>query len=267
VINRWQRTLVAAVLASAVTTGTVGCVDRSGGPESGDVPNASIHISAAASLTDVFTVIAEQFELHNPNTRLSTSFGSSSTIVDQVINGAPVTALATASEATMNDAVKAHVIAGTPQVFALNQLAIVVPAGNPANIESIADLGRTQVKLAICQPQVPCGQAARELFTRARVPLVPVTFESDVRAVLAKAASGEVDAGIVYRSDVIAGGTAVASIPIPDSINVSTRYPIAAIANSEGQLVVGKFIDFLLSPGAQLVLADHGFTPITAKSR
>ena len=59
-------------------------------------------------------------------------------------------------------------------------------------------------------------------------------------------------------SDVIAGGTAVASIPIPDSINVSTRYPIAAIANSEGQLVVGKFIDFLLSPALNLCLPTMG---------
>lgn len=258
---------MAAVSATVVTTATAGCVDRPGGPESGDGSTGSIHVSAAASLTDAFTVIAEQFELQNPNTQISTSFGSSSTIVDQVINGAPVNALATASEGTMNDAVNAHVIAGMPQVFASNQLAIVVPVGNPANVKSIADLGGPELKLAICQSQVPCGQAARELFFRAAVSIVPATFEADVRAVLAKVASGEVDAGIVYRSDAIAGGTSVESIPIPDSTNVSIRYPIAAIAGSEGEQVVAKFIEFLLSPSSQLVLADHGFTPIAAKSR
>ena len=255
------------MLASVGVTATTGCVDQSGGPESGDVPASSIHVSAAASLTDVFTVIAEKFEVQNPNIQVSMSFGSSSTIVDQVINGAPVNALATASEATMNDAVKAHVISGTPRVFASNQLAIVVPVGNPANIRSIADLGEPEIKLAICQPQVPCGQAAREVFARAAVRLVPVTFEADVRAVLAKVASGEVDAGIVYRSDAIAGGTSVESISIPDSTNVSIQSPIASIASNGGEPAVEKFIDFLLSPSSQLVLADHGFTPITAKSR
>ncbi len=265
--SRWRRNFPAAVLALAVTTVAAACGDQSGGPESGVAPSASIHVSAAASLTDVFTVIAQQFELQNPTTQVSTSFGASSTIVDQVVNGAPVNALATASEATMNNAVNAHVIAGTPEVFAANQLAIVVPAGNPAKIESIADLGKTQLKLAVCQPQVPCGETARELFARASVPLVPATFESDVRAVLAKVSGGEVDAGIVYRSDVTAAGAAVESIPIPDSINVSTRYPIAAIAGRDGQPTVAKFIEYLFSADAQRVLREHGFTPVAANAR
>ena len=131
----------------------------------------------------------------------------------------------------MNDAVKAHVIAEQVGIFALNNSRSSFPAGNPANIESIADLERDPGQARNLPTTSSCGQAAREL-SLVRVPLVPVTFESDVRAVLTKAASGEVDAGIVYRSDVIAGGTAVASIPIPDSINVSTRYPIAAIAKT-----------------------------------
>lgn len=259
----WIRGLLPALLAPVIAFSIAACGSQSSGSEASTIPGSEINVAAAASLTDAFATIADEFEKANPQTKVRASFGASSTIVDQVVNGAPVDALATASESTMAAAAKANVIEGTPQIFASNILAIAVPAGNPANIMSINDLTRPGVKLAVCQPQVPCGQTATELFKRANVNLTPVTMEPDVRAVLSKVTNNEVDAGIVYRSDVVAAGSEVTEIPIPETVNVTTRYPIAPVASRDNQPTTVRFIEYLLSPAGQQVLADNGFTPVT----
>jgi molybdate transport system substrate-binding protein len=222
-------------------------------------PTGTITVSAAASLTDVFPVIAKAFMKKYPGTIVKFNFGGSSTLVEQVNAGAPVDVLATASEPTMWKAVKAgH--AGLPLLFAKNSMAIAMPSDNPANIGSLQDLTKPGVLVAVCDVAVPCGSAARDLFTLNHLVVRPVTRELDVRSVLGKVMSGEVDAGIVYVTDVKAVGSKVSYVPIPAANNVTTTYPIATVVGSANVVAARAFVSYVrYTASAQGILRAYGF--------
>ena len=119
--------------------------------------------------------------------------------------------------------------AADPTNFAKNTLEIAVPPDNPAKIATLADLAKRGVKVALCQAQVPCGAVAAKVFTNAKLTVKPVTEEADVKSVLTKVTLGEVDAGVVYMTDVQAAGDKVNGIDIPADVNASTTYPIATL--------------------------------------
>ncbi len=222
-------------------------------------PTGSITVSAAASLTDVFPVIARAFMKKYPGTSVKFNFAGSSTLVQQVIAGAPVDVLATASEPTMWMAVSAGQV-GTPLLFAKNTMAIAMPPGNPARITGLASLARPGLLLAQCAVTVPCGAAARALLARNAVSIRPVTMELDVRAVLGKVMAGEVDAGIVYVTDVRSVGPKVSSVTIPSDLNVTTTYPIAAVNGAANPSAAQAFVNYVrFTPSAQGILRAYGF--------
>ncbi len=222
-------------------------------------PAGTITVSAASSLTDVFPVIAAAFEKRFPGTTVRFNFGGSSALVEQVNAGAAVDVLATASEPTMWKAVNAgHT--GRPLLFAKNTMAIAMPPGNPAGVTSLSDLSRTDVITAVCAVAVPCGSAARDLFARNGVIVRPVTFELDVRGVLGKVMADEVDAGIVYVTDVRAAGSAVTSVAIPADRNVTTTYPIATVVGGPNPVTAKAFVAYVrYSRSAQGILRAYGF--------
>jgi len=222
-------------------------------------PSGEIRVSAASSLTDVLPVIARAFEKRYPGTKITFNFGGSSTLVSQVIGGAPVDVIATASELTMRSAVDAGAV-DRPMIFARNTMAVAMPADNPARILRLSDLARPGVLVGVCDVAVPCGAAARDVLRKARVTLTPVTRELDVRGVLGKVMSGELDAGIVYVTDVRAAGRKVTSIPIPATANVTTTYPIATVRGTANPVTSQAFVDYVRSsPSAQGILHAYGF--------
>jgi molybdate transport system substrate-binding protein len=151
--------------------------------------------------------------------------------------------------------------ASGPQTFASNELEIAVPPGNPAHIGSLADLARPGVKVALCAEQVPCGAAAVKLLKAVGVTAHPVTLEKDVKAALSKVQLGEVDAALVYRTDVKAGAGRVAGVPIPEAGKAVNRYPIVALAHARNAPGAQAFVGYVLSADGQRVLADAGFSP------
>lgn len=219
----------------------------------------TITVSAAASLTDVFPVIAKAFQKRYPGTTVKFNFGGSSTLVNQIKGGAPVDVLATASEPTMWSAVKDGLV-GKPLLFAKNTMAIAMPSDNPARIKSIADLARPGTLVGVCAVTVPCGAAARDLFALNKVNVRPVTQELDVRSLLGKVLSGDLDAAIVYVTDVKAVGNKVSSVQIPASRNVTTTYPVATVGKASNPAVAQRFVDYLrYSLSAQGILRAYGF--------
>jgi molybdate transport system substrate-binding protein len=222
-------------------------------------------VSAAASLTDVFPVIADAFTKRFPDTVIKFNFASSSTVMNQVIAGAPVDVIATASESTMStmstmqSGVDSKLVL-RPLFFARNSLTIAVPAGNPANIKSLADLQRGGLLLGVCDTVVPCGASAVELFTKNKLNVTPVTRELDVRSLLGKVISGDLDAGIVYITDVKAAGSKVEFVEIPIKENVMTTYPIAVVSQTENTELSNRFVNFVrFSTTSQAILRAFGF--------
>lgn len=216
----------------------------------------SVTVFAAASLQDVFTALAGQFEQAHPDTKVVLSFGGSSSLAQQINSGAPVDVFAAASEATMDTVAKAG-NAEKVTLFAANKLTIATPKDNKAGIASLSDLAKPQVKLALCAVEVPCGAAAATVAKKANLTFKPVTQEQDVKAVLTKVSLGEVDAGLVYVTDVI--GANVASIAIPDDVNAITRYPISVIKNAPNAAGADAFTQYILSADGQAALTKAGF--------
>lgn len=254
---RTRLTLLVALAGAAATIAAVIAVPSTATPKPSTAPSGTITVSAAASLTDVFPVIAAAFEKRYPQIDVTFNFGSSSALVEQIRAGAPADVLATASELTMTRAVAGRLVS-RPLLFAKNTMMIATPPGNPAGVRSLADLPR--VSVALCEVAVPCGTAARDLFAQNGITVTPVTRELDVRAVLGKVMADQVDAGIVYVTDVRSAGRKVTGVPIPASQNVTTTYPIAVVADSRQQAAAKAFVDYVrFTPSAQGILRAWGF--------
>jgi molybdate transport system substrate-binding protein len=257
--------LLAAVTAAAAL-GLAGCANpgpAAGGSSSLD-PSAGeligeITVYAAASLTTSFTELAEEFEQAHPGTTVRLNFAGSSDLVTQLIEGAPADVFASADEKNMAKLTDHGLAAGEPVAFATNVLEIAVPAGNPAGIEGFADLADPAVRLVVCAPQVPCGAATARVSEAAGVTLSPVSEETSVTDVLGKVTSGEADAGLVYVTDVRAGGDAVEGVEFDESSDVVNTYPIVVVKATRAADVAQAFVDFVSSTAGQDVLAAAGF--------
>jgi molybdate transport system substrate-binding protein len=229
-----------------------------------------IVVFAAASLTESFTELGERFEAAHPGSKVTFSFGPSSGLATQITEGSPVDVFASASGTTMTQVVDAG-LASSPTVFATNSLEIAVPPDNPAEIDTLADLGDPAVKVVLCQEQVPCGVAAAATLDKAGLSVTPVSLEADVKAVLTKVALGEADAGLVYVTDVEAAADDVFGVEIPAGQNTSTDYPIATVTNRDAdpaqEATAREFVEFVLSAEGAAVLRAAGFAgPVTPVS-
>lgn len=219
----------------------------------------AILVSAAASLTDVFTDIESAFEAAHPDVDVTLNLAGSSRLAMQILQGAPADVFASADLANMERVAGAGEVAGQPRVFARNALHIAVAPGNPGGVRSLRDFGRDELLLGLCAEGVPCGDLAREALALAGVTATLDTEEPDVRALLTKVELGELDAGITYMTDVAAVGDAVRGIDIPAHENLATEYAIAALGGASSPEVARAFVAFVLSPEGQQILARHGF--------
>lgn len=245
----WRASLVAGALLALVSI--AGCADDPGG---------ELVVSAAASLTGVFTVIEDGFEAEHPGVDVILNLGATSTLARQIIEGAPVDVFAAADVPNMDRVGRAGLVAGEPLVFATNRLEIAVARGNPTGAASLADLADDDRVVGLCAPTVPCGRLAREALQAAGVVPSLDSEEPNVRALLTKIATGEIDMGIVYRTD-IAAEPRVEGIPIPDRVNVVNEYVIATLSGAEHPGVARDFVEYVLSPAGRDVLEAAGFGP------
>ena len=254
VLSRVASAMCLVVSLSAVA----GCGGGSDGSGSKGL-SGKIVVLAASSLTESFTALGKGFEAEHPGTTVSFSFAASSELATQIEQGAPADVFASASPATMAQVSDAGDTAGSPVTFVRNTLEIAVPAGNPANVTGLADFAKPDLTIALCAPEVPCGVAADEVFAAAKVTPAPDTLEADVKATLAKVTLGEVDAALVYKTDVIAAGDKVEGIDFPEAAGAVNDYPIAVLAGTRKPSTAQAFVDLVLSAGGQKVLSEAGF--------
>jgi molybdate transport system substrate-binding protein len=250
-----MRRLVFVCLAAGLAL--VGCAQ--GGPAA--PPRVPVTVLAAASLKDVFTKLKPQFEAANPGVDLQFSFGGSSDLAQQIINGAPADVFASANTTQMKVVQDAGKVTGTPEPFVTNVLTIVVPPGNPKNIHSFADLAKPGVTEVVCAPQVPCGAATTKIEKTTKIELSPASEEQDVLSVLSKVEAKVADAGLVYVTDARSAAGKVDEINFPEAKTAVNIYPIAVISGAPHAQLAQAFVVFVHSPGAQQQFAAAGFGP------
>ncbi|MFC3997412.1 molybdate ABC transporter substrate-binding protein [Nocardiopsis sediminis] len=262
-VSRRRRPPLAPVLAAALLLAAAGC-----GQVDGDDPAAAggqsaaertLTVFAAASLTESFEELGTRFEEAEPGVAVEFNFAGSSELAQQINEGAPADVFASANPANMDLVAEAGGTDGEPAVFVRNILEIAVPPDNPAGIEELADLAGDGVSVALCAAEVPCGAAAETLMDETGVEITPVTEEEDVRAALTKVELGEVDAALVYRTDVIASEGAVTGIEFPEAESAINDYPIAALAEAPEPELARAWVELVTSETGAEVLGDAGF--------
>jgi molybdate transport system substrate-binding protein len=251
--------------ALVITLALVGgaCGGGDGGEDEPDGPTEALTgevlVYAAASLTDAFAEIEAAFEEANDGVDVVLNLGPSSGLREQVLAGAPADVFASANTSNMDQLVDAGA-AADPAPFVTNELQIAVPAGNPGAIDGLGDFADDDLLIGLCAEAVPCGQFAMESLTAAGVTPAVDTFATDVRALLTQLASGDLDAGIVYRTDVLAADGTVDGIDIPAEHNVTATYPIAALTEAPNPEAAVAFLAFVRSAVGQAILASYGFS-------
>lgn len=256
---------LAVALVAVACNGQSGTGAGDAADDPGDHGTSTITVSAAASLTDVFTEIADDLMADDPSVEIRLNFGSSAELVTQIEQGAPADVTAFADTHTM-DRLAPDSLAEEPRIFATNRLAIVTAPGNPGGIEGLGDLSRVTADggvVALCAEDAPCGRFADEVLGRAGIslPADRVTRATNARSTLTAVSEGDADAAIVYATDATSAGESVNQVAIPDADNVVARYPLAVLADSRSQPAAEAFVAVVLGDEGRSALERAGFGP------
>lgn len=272
--HRTRRTLQAAGAGAAALLALTACsssdsdsasASGSGSAKSDSSSSASPKLSgtvtvfAAASLQESFTTLGKEFEKEHPGTKVTFSFGGSDSLAASITGGAPADVFASASPKTMKIVTDAGDASGTPATFVRNQLEIATLPGNPDKISSLKDLTKSDLKVVLCDKEVPCGAAAEKALEASSLKLTPVSYEQDVKAALTKVELKEADAAVVYKTDVKAAGDKVEGVDFPESADAVNDYPITLLKSAQNTETAKAFIELVQSPEGQKVLTEAGF--------
>jgi molybdate transport system substrate-binding protein len=222
--------------------------------------SAELTVFAAASLTNVFAKIdgAQRY-----------SFAGSNTLAAQIEQGAPADVFASA-DMLLPRKLYDKDLCSKPVVFTRNGLVLVVPRSNPAKLRSVYDLRRRGVKLVVAGPSVPVGhytlQLLRNMKLSTKILRNVVSRETDVRAVLAKVALGEADAGFVYSTDARVDPARLKVITVPVRAQPVIQYGICVVAKGGTAADAQAFVRKVLSKSGQTRLRAAGFLPRVKKN-
>lgn len=229
-------------------------------------------ILAAASLSESFVEIGLVFEKSHPGVHVIFNFAGSQQLAQQIVQGAPADVFASANQKHMDVVISdGRIQKGSDQPFANNRLIVILPNENHADILTLQDLAKPGLRLVVAAEEVPVGLYSQEFLSRTvldasfdpdykeKVMANVVSYENNVKAVVSKVILGEADAGIVYTSDSSENNAKnILQLPIPDNLNVTAVYPIAPLKDSHHPMLTKAFIDFVISPEGQEILARHG---------
>lgn len=258
-----MRTLARLTAAAAgIALLAAGCGNaegEAGDGADGDGGTRDLQVYAAASLQEPFAEIGEVFEAEHEGVEVTFNLAGSSTLVQQIIQGAPADVFASANPQNMDKLVQAGLQGGDPVDFTSNTLMIAVPAGNPAGVTDLVSLTEEDLHLVVCAPEVPCGAATEAVEEAAGLEFAPVSEEQSVTDVLNKVTSGEADAGLVYVTDVAGAGNAVEGIAFPRSDSAVNIYPITTVKGAENAELGREFVDLVVGERGQEILDEYGF--------
>jgi len=260
-----RRRAVTAGVVGALTVfivGAAGCTDADPveRPTTGTAPT-ELTVSAAASLTESFEALAERFEADHPGTDVVLTFDSSTALADQILEGAPVDVFASADTANPTRLAEAGLTDGEAVAIARNRLAMVVPAGNPAGVDDLADLATLEGTVALCAEEVPCGKLAATVLDAAGVTVAAdrVTRGQNARATLAAVADGDAVAGLVYVTDAAVADDLLDVVPIESVPDATTELQVVALRDAPAGALAAELVELIVGPVGQAELRRAGF--------
>jgi molybdate transport system substrate-binding protein len=235
----------------------------------------TLTVFAAASLNDAFREIGQEFEKFHAGNLVQFNFSGSQDLSTQLHAGAQADIFASANIEEMQHLIDSGLVApDASQIFVYNLLVVILPPDNPAGLTALADLARPGQKLVLAAESVPAGRYARQALENLNVVYGAdfklhvlanvVSNETNVKQVVTKVSLGEADAGIAYRSDIIAAPD-LKTLDIPDEYNVTAEYPIAPLQSTAHPRQAFEFIQFVLSAKGQAILQKWGFIPVKAQ--
>lgn len=231
--------------------------------DANDNKEVTLTVSAAASLQDALKELAKAYESEHNNIHITYNFGGSGALQQQISQGAPVDLFFSASEANYDTLVKDGDIDEKDGTDLLeNELVLVTPKENDKNIESFEDLTKAD-KVALGTPEsVPAGEYGIEtlksidVWTKIKSNVV---YGKDVRQVLTYAETGNVDAGIVYKTDALTSNKVEVVAIADDDTHSPIIYPVGMLKDSKNPDEAADFYAFLKSDDAMEVFKDYGF--------
>ena len=275
------RSKVLSYLLLTVWLTATGCIPTTEPASVSPAEVKTLTILAAASLTESFTELGTLFEAQNPGVKVALNFAGSQQLVQQLGQGAEGDVFASANEKYMEAVIESgRVDAEASRVFVNNRLVVIFPKDNPGGVTALTDLAKSGLKLDLADETCPVGKYSFEFLEKASADPAfnpqfkedvlknVVSYEATVKAVLTKVLLGEVDAGIVYVSDITADAAdKVGKLDIPDALNTIATYPIAPISDSNTPDLAQAFIALVLSPEGQQIMAKYGFIPAAGISQ
>ena len=268
-LHRGSLSLVALLVGLALGAPVLGAGEAGG--------KTTLHVFAAASLSDAFAEIGHQLEQQRSGLSVRFSLAGSQQLAAQLEQGAVADLFASADERWMGYVSARGLLAGDPVLFARNRLVVIVPKTNPARIQKLQDLARSGIKLVLGADAVPVGRYSRVALRNlaktqgfapdfaTRTLQNVVSEEENVKGVVGKVQLGEADAGMVYRSDVTpALARYIRVLELPEAANVIASYPLARVKDGASPEVAKAFVDLVLSADGQRILERHGLMPIGA---
>ncbi len=223
--------------------------------------DTTVVVAAASSIEPAMRDIAAAYEAEHPGIDVASTTGGSSLLRDQVVLArAPIDLVVLADDGLLQPIVEAGLTSGSAQRIATNELVLVVPSGNPGRVTSLGDLADPSLVVGLCAVGVPCGDLAATALAEAGVTASVDTYEPNVRALAAKLEAGELDAGLVYASDVVASGGALVAVPVADPLP-RTTYGAAVTVTGSSASAASDFLGFLESEAGLSILSEYGFGP------
>lgn len=270
-----KKTLALLLCLVMIMSLFAGCTPKTAAPET-PAEEIELVVFAAASMTETMTEIAEQYMQAHQGIRIVCNFGSSGTLKTQIEEGAVCDIFLSAAQKQMNalDAAKDaeanpdgldFVLEGSRVDLLENKVVLVVPEGNPANIQSFADIANCNL-IALGNDDVPVGQYSIEILTN--LGLLEglengnqITYGSDVKEVTTQVSEGSVDCGIIYATDAFSANLTVVAEAEKDMCK-QIIYPGAVMKSAGNPDAAQAFLDFLQTPEAMEIFASVGFAAV-----
>ena len=232
---------------------------------------AQLTLFVPGTLVEISKLFVAGFEAQHPDVKVNVEVGHTPTQRAQIEQGATPDVLIAAGRADI-DALAQQNLVTADQIkgLARNQLVVIVPPDNQANIASPADLANPGVRLLVAAEELPVGMATQKLLDNLSKQGAPdfkdkalanvVSKEMGVNPIVSKISLGEADAGIVFVSDATSASN-VKAVAVPDDANVVVTFVTAPLAGAPSPELAKTFVDYLLSDEAQSMLQAKGFLP------